>query len=205
MAFNKKFEHSQELFEAALDEFILRGYENASLNTILDHAGMSKGQFYYHFKNKEGLYLALIDRLITQKKDFLANVMKPEDFNQDIFSVFKTHMKYSLEFAVEYPLISQFSESFLREKGNAIYQKTLSVHNFENNEYITGLVRRALETGQFRSDMPPEFIQKLIGYLFTHVADLAELSKLDQFEASVDLLVDFIQYGLAKQPTCNTQ
>ena len=67
MVFETTFEHREELVEAALEEFIAKGYEQASINTILRAAGMSKGQFYYHFENKEGLYLALIGILIERK------------------------------------------------------------------------------------------------------------------------------------------
>jgi AcrR family transcriptional regulator len=72
MSFEKDFEHSQELFDYALEEFSMLGYEQASINAILEKAGMSKGQFYYHFKSKEDLYLALIDEVITRKKAFMA-------------------------------------------------------------------------------------------------------------------------------------
>ena len=52
MSFAKTFEHKQKLLDAALAEFNEYGYEQASINRILAQAGMSKGQFYYHFKNK---------------------------------------------------------------------------------------------------------------------------------------------------------
>lgn len=199
MVFTKSFEHSQKLFDAAIEEFIACGYEQASINVILEKAGMSKGQFYYHFKNKEGLYLALIDFLITKKKEFLASRMRSDDISHDIFAVFKTQMKYSMAFAREYPVISRFSESFLREKGNKIYDKALSVYNFQNNDAIMMMVKQAVQRGDFRDDLPEEFIQKLIGYLFTHIADLADLSTSDQYERGVDSVVDFIQHGLSKR------
>jgi len=200
MNFDRDFEHSNELFQAALEEFVAHGYEQASLNTILTTADMSKGQFYYYFHNKEGLYLALIDRLITMKKDFLASVMKPEDFSQDIFTVFQTQMKYSMDFARQYPAISRFSESLLREKGSPIYQKALARHDFGNNDAIMGIVRQAYQRGEFRDDLPLAFIQKLIAYVFTHMADLADLSAAEQFEEGVGWVVAFLRNGLASQP-----
>lgn len=198
MVFQREFEHSEKLIDAALEEFIAYGYEQASINVILEKAGMSKGQFYYHFKNKEGLYLALIDFLITKKKEFLASATKPEDECQDIFTLLKLQIRRGMDFAREYPAISRFAESFLREEGNAIYHKSLSVYNIENNEPVMSMVKRAYDKGDFRADLPLAFVQKLTGYLFTHVADLVDLSAADQFESGVDLVIDFIQYGLAK-------
>jgi AcrR family transcriptional regulator len=43
------------LLEAAAKEFAAHGYELASINTILDEAGLSKGSFYYYFDDKADL------------------------------------------------------------------------------------------------------------------------------------------------------
>ena len=199
MAIKKDFEHRQQLFDVALDEFSTRGYEQASINTILNSAGMSKGQFYYHFKSKEDLYLALIDRVITMKMAYLADAMPPRDFDQDIFSIFRSQMKHGMAFAREHPQVSRFAESFLREKGSAIYQKALSIHNFENNAQLAALVESALGRGELRPDLPAQFIKSLVGYLFTHAADLADLSVMDDFEQGMDHVIEFLKSGLAKE------
>ena len=49
----------EELIKAALIEFGDKGYENASLNNILKEAGISKGTFYYHFKNRRIIYIPM--------------------------------------------------------------------------------------------------------------------------------------------------
>lgn len=197
MSFSKSFEHNEALFEAALTEFTAVGYEQASINTILKNAGMSKGQFYYHFNNKEGLYLALIGILIARKQAFLATVMQPEDFQQDIFSIFKTQIQYGLAFAGEYPAINQFADSFLKEKGNAIYDKAITTYNFEDNAALNNLIAQAYENGEFKTGLPLPFIQNTIGYLFTHVADMTDLTSADEAEENLNYLIDFIKNGLA--------
>jgi TetR/AcrR family transcriptional regulator len=196
MSFKKTFEHSDSLFEAALDEFIDRGYEQASINTILQKAGMSKGQFYYHFQNKEGLYLALIGVLIEKKQEFLAKVMQPEDFHQDIFGIFRTQIRYGVMFAREYPAINRFSESFLREKGSAIYHKALETYNFQDNAGINRLIDMA--QGQFREDLPLPFIKRVIGYLFTHAAEIVDANQADAFEDEMNHLIEFMKTGLTR-------
>lgn len=199
IGFARQFEHSQQLFNAALEEFIEKGYENASINSILQTAGMSKGQFYYHFQNKEGLYLALIGVLIEQKKAFLASVMKPEDFQQDIFGILKTQIGYGLQFAQAFPAINRFSESFIKEQGNPIYKKSLETYNFEDNNVIDNLVEQAHKRGELRDDLPLPFIRGLIGYLLTHSIEVAELDTAEHFEEKLEHLISFMKLGLGKQ------
>jgi len=56
----------ERLFEAAEEEFVDRGYEAASVNRILDEAGMSKGSLYYYFEDKADLFGTLLDRAVAK-------------------------------------------------------------------------------------------------------------------------------------------
>lgn len=200
MSFDKSFEHSDALFETAVAEFCAQGYQQASINTILQKAGMSKGQFYYHFGNKEGLYLALIEVLIARKVAFMQSVMQPADFQQDIFGILKTQTMYAMAFAREYPAIDQFANSFLKEKGTPIYEKAIAIHNFEENQMLHGMIERAWANGDFREDLPLEFIKKTIGYLFTHVTDLTDLSSTADAADNLNYLITFMKSGLGRDP-----
>ena len=44
------------ILRVALDEFAAHGFSAASLNRIIDAAGISKGSMYYYFDGKEDLY-----------------------------------------------------------------------------------------------------------------------------------------------------
>jgi AcrR family transcriptional regulator len=46
----------QAILRAAFDEFATHGFGAASLNRIIDAAGISKGSMYYYFDGKEELY-----------------------------------------------------------------------------------------------------------------------------------------------------
>ncbi len=197
--FDKTFEHREELLDAALAEFANNGYDSASINDILLRAGMSKGQFYHHFGNKEALYLALIGVLIARKKAFLTSVMTADDLRQDVFGILKSQIRYGLLFAREDPAVSLFSESFLREQGNPIFQTALTHYNFNDNEGIGSLLDVAILRGEFRADLPPEFIKKTVGYLFSHVAEFAGTTQVGDFEPFLDNLIEFLRTGLTSR------
>jgi len=48
------------LLAAATDEFALKGFAGASVDTIAGRAGVNKAMIYYHFKSKERLYLEIL-------------------------------------------------------------------------------------------------------------------------------------------------
>jgi AcrR family transcriptional regulator len=53
-------ERREAIIEAALDEFIARGYAATRLDDVANRAGVAKGTIYLHFKDKEALFQELI-------------------------------------------------------------------------------------------------------------------------------------------------
>lgn len=45
----------QELLKIAYELFLSRGYENTSVDTIIEEAGIAKGTYYYYFESKEAM------------------------------------------------------------------------------------------------------------------------------------------------------
>jgi len=195
----KSFEKRQELIDAAIKEFGEKGYENASLNNILKEARISKGTFYYHFDNKEDLYMYLISIFIDEKKSFFASNVKAEDFNKDIFELLKILTQAGLEFAKQSPSISKFSESFMKERDKEIYSRMLKKFNLQSSDYYDELIERAYVRGDFREDLPKDFIKNLITYLFTHLQEVANVVKIDDFENAANYLIKFMKNGLSKE------
>jgi len=196
---NKVFERKQEVINAALKEFSEKGYKGASLNNILKNAEISKGTFYYHFKSKEDLYFFLIEILINEKKEFMKDRIKPEDFNKDIFSIFKLQSKLGIEFATNNPMINNFSKSFIKEKGNEIYEKALERYNFKDDESIKALINSALIKKEIRDDLPKEFVERLIGYLFTNLVELTGAYNVEEYEEQINFLIEFMKNGLSRR------
>ncbi|MDP3045616.1 MAG: TetR/AcrR family transcriptional regulator, partial [Bacillota bacterium] len=50
----------EPIVEAAMDEFAKQDFFSASLNRIIQNAGISKGSMYHYFHNKEDLYLYIL-------------------------------------------------------------------------------------------------------------------------------------------------
>jgi TetR/AcrR family transcriptional regulator len=60
---------AQRILDAAEDLFAEKGYSATSLGDVADRVGIRSPSLYNHFKNKEGLYQAVLERLL---EDFSA-------------------------------------------------------------------------------------------------------------------------------------
>lgn len=83
---------NKELFQASLEEFATKSYNEASTNEILKKSNYNKGSFYYRFENKDDLYIALINYLIVKQIDLFNNrdfsLSKKQDVEDILFELF---------------------------------------------------------------------------------------------------------------------
>ena len=59
----------QQILDAALKLFSHRGYGATSVRDIAEEAGLSKGNVYHHFPDKEAIFRGLIDRYFEAMSD----------------------------------------------------------------------------------------------------------------------------------------
>lgn len=71
----------QEFLDAAQTLFYEQGYDQTSVNDILDAVGVSKGTFYHYFKSKEELLDALAERVARQGLERLHSIVKDVHLN----------------------------------------------------------------------------------------------------------------------------
>lgn len=58
-------ERKERILEAALSVFSRRGYRGAAMDDIAGESDTSKGGVYFHFPNKQTIFLALLDRMAS--------------------------------------------------------------------------------------------------------------------------------------------
>ena len=58
----------QELLGIAYRLFLSRGYENTSVDDIIDEAGIAKGTYYYYFESKEQTLEKVIDMMDREEE-----------------------------------------------------------------------------------------------------------------------------------------
>jgi AcrR family transcriptional regulator len=70
-------ERRQAIIDAALDEFVARGFAATRLDDVAKRAGVAKGTIYLHFKDKESMFEELIRTAIVPLIGRLASPPPP--------------------------------------------------------------------------------------------------------------------------------
>ncbi len=69
----------RRLLDAAETVFADKGYHGAAVDDIIQASASSKGGFYFHFPNKEAIFLALIDALTPKLESAVDHAIAGED------------------------------------------------------------------------------------------------------------------------------
>lgn len=70
----KKVVYRKAILEAAKQEFIRKGYKDASIAAIMEAAGLGVGTFYNYFSSKEEILMQLLANLLREVTDKLAQM-----------------------------------------------------------------------------------------------------------------------------------
>ena len=83
MARNKNPEETiNRILDTAYRLFLEKGYEQTSIQDIINHlGGLSKGAIYHHFKSKEDILEAVTNRITEQSNRMLAGIRDRRDLN----------------------------------------------------------------------------------------------------------------------------
>lgn len=190
------FKKKEALFDAAVREFGEHGFQNASLNTILQQAKVSKGVFYHYYENKDALYLEITGILLDKKKTFIIEKLQPGDLEGDIFHILRKSMSLGFEFGSANPDFSKFSGMLMRERGNPIFDKVMSHYNVNNDTFVSGLIKTGMRNGNIRTDLSYEFAFRMITYMLNHINEILDTQSIEDYQGKVDELFLFLESGL---------
>ena len=96
------------ILNAALKEFALRGFDNASTNVIAKDAGISKALMFHYINSKQELFLFVYDYFaeLLDKEYF----MKMDFTEKDIFARLRESYLIQIELLKQYPWIFEFNK-----------------------------------------------------------------------------------------------
>lgn len=80
---NETGESRERLIACAKKEFLEKGYEKASLRSICAEAGLTTGAVYFLFKDKRGLFQAVVQKPFTELTELMKRHLAEEE-DEDI-------------------------------------------------------------------------------------------------------------------------
>lgn len=160
MARNKYPEITVEkILETAQRLFLEKGYDNTTIQDIVDGlGGLTKGAIYHHFKSKEEIIVALSDKMFLDKNPFVL-VRERKDLNglQKMKEVIRLNQSDTMNTAIEIQAIPLL-------KNPRIFTEMMETNRRILSPLWLELIEEGIKDGSIKTDYPKE-IAELIPFL----------------------------------------
>lgn len=186
-----KQQKKTELLQAAKQVFIKKGYTNATMQDILDEAGVSRGALYAYFDNLEHVYIELLR--YEDQQDILC--FTPDDertsWQQIISWLDKQRMQIK---QMDQSLLVANSEFFLSVRENKAGYPYIS----DRYQRLVEVLIAFIQAGAERGDLAPRFPRDSIArYLISFIDGLMlDTAHLGQDKTNVDEQCDLLLFSL---------
>ena len=136
------------LAESAWKLFYEKGYENTTIEDIVDDSGTSKGSFYHYFKGKDDL-LGTLSMLFDAKYEELKGVMDPTSDAVEKL-IFLNHELFTMiDNSISLDLLSRLFSSQLTTRG----EKSLLDRNRTYFKLLWKIIKEGQEKEELRTDL----------------------------------------------------
>jgi AcrR family transcriptional regulator len=141
-----KDERVKEILTAAGEEFLEKGYEAATMDSIAKRAGLSKGALYHHFEGKDDILLAANLSYLEAMDELFAAAGRVRSPSKALLSYIKAYLAYWDENRrqVEFFFLT-ITKAMADERIWPYYRD----YSARVTAFLDGLFRRGVEEGEF--------------------------------------------------------
>jgi AcrR family transcriptional regulator len=188
-------EGRERLMEAALELFTERSFVDVPIHEIAEAAGMTRSAPYYHFRNKEDLYAAVMKRQFANIYNGISErLAQAESFRDSLVAIIDVVAEMSRT------PFGRFMNDF-QQHMSADIQHSIIGETRRPADFFLPVFQRAYEAGEFHR-VTPEFAVRLffmllVGYreVSTKEAELFQ-GNLETEMPNPKALVDFFLQGV---------
>jgi len=193
-------EQQQAILQAALDEFATHGFGSASLNRIIDDAGISKGSMYYYFDGKADLYAHVARVELGRLFDVVGPFPVPDVPDADRFwdALGRDYLRL-MGALVGSPRLGALARDWLAASGNSRVEQVQKELEQAAMPWFEATLRVGQRVGAVRKDIPRPLLIAIVFSLGQTMDTWLVTQQLDekQFRKTARVLIDMIRRALA--------
>lgn len=175
------------ILRAALDEFAAHSFHDASLNRVIEVAGISKGSMYYYFDGKEDLYAHVARVELMRLFAAVGPLTIPVAADPDAFwSTLESYYLQLMTTLAAFPRLAALIRNWIAVSGNPVLEQAQQDLEETVMPWIEEVLTAGQAIGAVRTDLPPGLLiavvvgmgQAMDTWLLTQQLDDADLPPL---------------------------
>jgi len=188
-----------EIIEAAMRVFARKGFWGTTVDDIAAEAEFSKGALYFYFKNKEEIFLSIVETALEQESNFLAEVLNEESKSIDKLSkIVQGYFDYVEKNGNLIRIIHSESQKLYALSKERIHKALISNRRIATKS-IAKILREGIKANEIREIDPDMGAIILQGMMNSVMFDwLQKEGKVGSLTEQVSSILDFFLKGVAK-------
>ncbi|AEN89972.1 MULTISPECIES: TetR/AcrR family transcriptional regulator [Priestia] len=193
---NKKKLQSEQtkrkVADAAKALFSQKGYKATSIEDIVEATGSSKGNIYYHFKSKEGLFLYLIDEWdLEWERNWKERESLYKTTRDKLFGIAEQIILDDLN----HPLTKAADEFFNNEEKGSDIEERIDEMVKRHVEFNRELLQKGIDEGEF-SHKNAEQLAVILEGLFVGMSRMSRKTSTENamqlYHSAIDVFLNGI-------------
>ena len=197
----KAEDRRQMILECSKKLFSKKGYFNTQISDIVKKANIARGTVYQYFKNKDDIFITILEDGYSQWRNALEDDTKDIDYSRiSLMEYSKLRLKSALyHFAKD----RELSNITLRMAYGLPENLVKKLNHLEKNiiDHLISEITLGIEANLLRKDLDSELTANLIHGAISRVAYSSfvqkKLSKKD-IDKLTDEIIDFLDRGIYK-------
>ncbi|NPV76294.1 MAG: TetR/AcrR family transcriptional regulator [Anaerolineae bacterium] len=155
----------REIFQAAMHLFVEKGFNETSMREIAEAAGVGKSTLYDYFPTKDEILISFVVEEVRQMTVWAEEIIAQDlSAGEKLRRIMHRHLEYLLANKALYMKLTLETQRLNFES-----QQRIQMHRHAYQDMLCALVRRGIQTGEFRPVNPLLVIRGMFALLTSAV------------------------------------
>ena len=188
--------HPEETVKRILDVsvrlFMEKGYEYTSIQDILDQlGGLSKGAIYHHFKSKEDILVAVVERMTAESNQMLAEIRDRPGLTgkEKLRTIFKSSICRPVQDQI-FPVAPNFQDN-----AKLLFALLHDTIDEAVPNYVMPIIQQGIADGSIQTDYPKALAELILlaanVWINPMIFDSTEEETLEKFMVFTQMMEGF--------------
>lgn len=189
------------ILEAAKRLFMEEGYRGISMRQIAEAVGVTKAAIYYHFQDKEDLFVAIVEQYLSQMASLIddATATAAPDAGDSVRAQIAAIVRRILTQPPEQRSIIRLASQELSNVSPANRARFLELYHERFINRIMRLLQSGMERGELRRMDPHLATWTLLGMMYPYFHPAPPVTNLPA-DSLIESLLSIFFDGLAATP-----
>jgi AcrR family transcriptional regulator len=152
----------KDILDVARQLVYTKGYEQMSIQDILDALKISKGAFYHYFDSKQALLDGLVEQMLDEADQLMSPILEAKDLPalEKMKRYFDTGSRWKAD---QKDFLRNLMRVWYNDANALIRQKQETAIMRYFAPKLAGIIRQGIEEGSFTTKYPDQFADTMLG------------------------------------------